>query len=250
MKFTKSLIVLGYSLVFHFITPAIAQNSPNAQELLAKAEAIRNPVDTYKVTVNLVDMDGGKQKDTRVYESLIKDGNKTRVNFVSPAIEQGKRVLMIDNDMWFFTPKTAKPQRIAPSQKVMGNAMYGDIAKLSFTNNYNASYLRADTYEGKKAHVLSLEAISGKPVTYERIEYWIATDSTRPLKAIYSTKSGKVLRHAYFEKYSNVMGQERPTQLRIESVIEKDRVSILTYSDQEKVQVPDRLFDKEALSRE
>jgi outer membrane lipoprotein-sorting protein len=227
-----------------------AGSKPDAQALLDKAESIRNPSDTYKVTVSLVDLKGGKETDKRVYESLIKEGNKTRVNFVSPTTEQGKRLLMIDNDMWFFAPKTAKPIRIAPRQRITGNAVYGDIAKLSCSKNYIATYLREEKVEKQKLHVLALDAIEGRPVTYEKVEYYIDAANNRPVKAIYSTKSGKAMRIGYFENYVKSLGEERPSRLRIESLIEKDRISTLDFENQEKVEVPDRLFDKDSLSRE
>jgi outer membrane lipoprotein-sorting protein len=227
-----------------------ASPNPDAQVLLDKAEAIRNPSDTYKVTVSLIDLKGGKETDKRTYDSLIKDGNKTRVNFVSPTTEQGKRLLMIDNDMWFFAPKTAKPIRIAPRQRITGNAVYGDIAKLSFSKNYTATYLREEKIGKQKAHVLALNAIEGRPITYEKVEYYIDATNNRPIKAIYSTKSGKAMRIGYFENYVKSLGEDRPSRLRIESLIEKDRVSTLDFENQEKVEVPDRLFDKDSLSRE
>ncbi len=229
---------------------AIDPAKVDAKAVLEKAEAIRNPIDTYKVGVKLADIKEGKETDVRTYESIIKEGGKTRVNFIAPATEEGKRVLMIENDMWFFAPTTAKPIRIAPRQKIAGNAVYGDIAKLSFTNNYTTKVNRIEKVEGKDVIVLDLDSIEGKPVTYEKVEYWIEASSNKPLKAVYATRAGKQMRIGHFEKYEAVMGEQRPTQLRIESMIEKDRVSILSFSNQEKVNVPDQLFDKESLKSE
>jgi len=230
--------------------PALDASKIDAKSVLEKAETIRNPVDTYKVGVKLADLKEGKETDVRTYESIIKEGGKTRVNFIAPATEEGKRVLMIENDMWFFAPTTAKPIRIAPRQKIAGNAVYGDIAKLSFTNNYTTKVNRIEKVDGKDVIVLDLDAIEGKPVTYEKVEYWIEAGTNKPLKAIYATRAGKQMRIGHFEKYEAVMGEQRPTQLRIESMIEKDRVSVLTFSNQEKVNVPDQLFDKESLKSE
>ncbi len=218
-------------------------------KLLHEAEFIRNPQDDYQVHVLLVDEKNNK-KEEHTYETLVKGRHKSLVRFLTPIADKGTKALMVDEQMWIYVPSTSKPIRIAPRQKVMGNAAYGDIVRLSFEGNYTAKFVREDKFKDKKAIVLDLIAIEDKPVTYDRVEYWIEADTHRPLKALYQTTSGKTLREGFFDKFANVLGVQRPTRLVLQDFLQKDHVTNLVFSEAKKTSLPDLLFDKENFARD
>jgi len=242
-------MLIALSLIFLFAKPAISANAPDADRLLKDAEFIRNPQDDYQVKVNLVDTKNGK-KEEHTYETLVKGRHKSLVRFLTPIVDVGTKALMIDDQMWIYVPSTSKPIRIAARQKVMGNAAYGDIVRLSFEGNYKAKIVRNDTYNGKKAVVLDLTAIDGMPVTYDRVEYWVDANSHRPLKTLYQTMSGKTLREGYFEDFANVLGVQRPTHFILTDFLQKDHVTHLVFADAKKASLPDLLFDKQNFGRD
>lgn len=222
---------------------------PTAEDLLKAAEFIRNPQTDYRVIVGLKDEKGGK-KDIRTYQSEIKGRDKALIRFLSPKVDEGTKVLMVEQEMWIYLPSTAKPVRISPSQKLSGNAAYGDVARLNFTGNYRAKLKGKQDYHGKPAYVLDLQAIEGRPVTYDRIEYWIDVASKRPLKALYSTSAGKILREGYFERFAPVLGVERPTLFRLVDHIEPDHVTTLVFKNTQKASLPEIAFERQNLSRD
>jgi hypothetical protein len=249
--------LLLLSIALSVSTPTLAQKKPaktgskgvNALKILQAAEKIRNPQDDYQVDVLLIDQNGDK-KDERGYQSSIKGRNKALVKFTSPPTEKGKRVLMVDADMWVHMPTTSKPIRISPKQRIAGNAAYGDIVRLNFTDNYTATYVRSDKIDDQEAHVLNLTAIPGKQVTYDRIEYWIAKSNSRPLRTYYQTVKGKVLYEGFFDKYENIFGVQRPTEFKIVDYLVKNHVTILQFKNTQKKQFPDLIFLKQNIGRE
>jgi hypothetical protein len=225
------------------------KNKINANDLVRKAEEIRNPQKDYKSSIKLIDNKKGKL-DERTYETMIKGRDKALIKFLTPQSEKGTKVLMVDADMWVYVPSTAKPIRISPRQRIAGNAAYGDVARLNFTENYEATYVRDDKLNGKVARVLDLKAIEGKLVTYDHVEYWIEKKTNKPLKAVYMTDSGKVIREAEFKTFKKVLGIDRPTEMFLTDKLTKNHTTKIIFEDSTEIDVPDLLFQKQNLNRD
>jgi len=232
------------------LTPVTqAAPRPDADALLKAAEYIRSPQEDYRTNIQLSDAKNGAN-EVHTYEGLIKGHDKALVRFLSPPGDRGTKVLLVDNDMWVYLPTTAKPIRISPRQRLTGNAAYGDIVRLNFIGNYTAKFAREDNFKGRKAEVLELTAIEGKPVTYDRVEYWVDAKTKSPLKALYESSAGKVLREGYFDKFASVMGVKRPTRMTLVDHLEPHHTTILVFSGAKKANLPDLLFEKENFARD
>jgi hypothetical protein len=242
----KKTILIPIALFFSAQSSIAA---PNAVKILEAAEYIRNPQKDYRMKVLLKDSQAGKQ-DVRSYECLIKGRNKAIVRFLTPAVDRGTKLLMVDNQMHVSTAAAAKPIRISPRQKLAGNAAYGDVVRLNFIENYSAKWLRKDKYEGREVDVLELHAIEGRPVTYDRLEYWVEAKTSRPVRAFFQTASGRTMRESYFEDFKTVMGVQRPTKMRIVDHLQKSHVTLLYFQDTRAAELPDLLFDKQNFARD
>ena len=245
LKTTLFILILAPTLAF----PAMAES---AEKILEAAENIRHPNADYRVTVILESsqIKSGKTKtNVKEFETLIKGKDKALVKYTKPVSDLGKQVLMVESDMWIFMPRSAKPIRVSPKQKVSGNAAYGDIARLNFVGNYTPKLIKTEKFEGQNAHFLSLTAIPGKAVTYSQIEYIVNAISNKPLKAIYKTKAGKPLREGYFEDYLNVFGVSRPTSMRMLDLIRKGNTTVIKFVNATKTKLPNLLFKKQNMGR-
>jgi hypothetical protein len=225
-----------------------AYSAIDANKILQAAELIRNPQEDYEVNVVLDDLKNNK-KESHTYQTLVKGREKSLVRFLTPVEDKGTKVLMVEDQMWVFVPSAAKPIRIAPRQRLTGNAAYGDIVRLSFVDNYTATWLRNDTDNKKKVVILQLDAIPGRPVTYDKIEYWVEANTNRPIKAFYQTSSGKTLREGYFEKFEDLFGLNRPTRFVLVDHLQKDHVTTIDFVNPKKTNLPNLLFEKQNFGR-
>jgi len=222
---------------------------PSAETLLKAAEYIRNPQQDYQMTVLLKDRKAA-QSDSRKYSCLIKGRDRAIIKFLEPAVDRGTKVLMVENQMYVSTPAAAKPVRISPRQRIAGNAAYGDVVRLNFIDNYSAKLLRSEKHEGREAYVLELNAKDDRPVTYDRVVYWVDKANQRPLKALYQTASGKTIREATFGGYRRVLGAERPTEFVLTDHLERNHVTTLKFEGTRAASLPDLLFDKQNFARD
>jgi outer membrane lipoprotein-sorting protein len=220
----------------------------DASLILKQAEYIRNPTGDYKTSVVLVDEEAGK-KQKSTYEVLLRGSDRALVRFLTPEVDRGTKVLMVDSDMWVFVPSAAKPLRVPARQKLTGNASYGDITRLSFVENYQPKLIKQENFGKSLAYVLELTPIEGRAVTYDKIDYWIDAKSRRPLKTAYKTSSGKILKEGSFDKYQNVFGVQRPTEFIIKDYFKKNHVTRIFFLNPKKAKLTEAMFEKQNIDR-
>jgi hypothetical protein len=176
--------------------PALAQD---VTALLKAADRYRMSSDNMQVETQITasNADGSAAKERR-YTVYVQARHQSLVLMQSPA-EKGQKVLMLGDDFWLLMPSSQRPLRITPMQKLLGDASTGDIATMSWADDY------AGTVAGEEAcgepqqpclH-LSLQA-ARKGVTYQRIELWLGKARREPVKADLYVQSDKLAKQARF----------------------------------------------------
>jgi len=115
---------------------AAAHAADDVATLLKDADRYRTGQDNLQVEtqVTVFNRDGSPDKERR-YTVFAQAGHKSLVLMRSPA-EQGQKVLMLGDDFWLLMPGSQRPMRITPMQKLLGDASTGDIATLSWAEDY------------------------------------------------------------------------------------------------------------------
>jgi len=146
--------------------------------------------------------DGSPDKDRR-YTVFTQAQHKSLVLMRSPA-EAGQKVLMLGDDFWLLLPGIQRPLRITPSQKLLGDASTGDIATLSWADDYAGTLGGEEKCDAVQANGapqpclrLSLKA-QRKGLSYQRIELWIGKARHEPLRAELYVQSDKLAKLARF----------------------------------------------------
>ena len=175
---------------------AFAQDVPT---LLKAADKYRMASENMQVDtqITVVNTDGTADKERR-YTVFAQARHQSLVLMQSPA-EKGQKVLMLGDDFWLLMPGSQRPLRITPMQKLLGDASTGDIATMSWADDY-AGTLAGEERCGEPAQAclhLSLAA-NRKGVTYQRIELWIGKARSEPVKADLYVQSDKLAKQARF----------------------------------------------------
>jgi len=177
--------------------------------LLKAADKYRMSSDNMQVEtqISVFNADGTPDKERRYtvfaqqkHQSLVEGGNQHQslVLMQSPA-EKGQKVLMLGDDFWLLMPGSQRPLRITPMQKLLGDASTGDIATMSWAEDYAGTVTGEDRCgEPEQACLhLSLSA-ARKGVTYQRIELWLGKAKHEPVKADLYVQSDKLAKQARF----------------------------------------------------
>ncbi len=180
---------------------ALLAQAQDVAPLLKAADRFRMSSDNLQVEtlISVFNADGTPDKERR-YTVFAQAGHQSLVLMQSPA-EKGQKVLMLGDDFWLLMPGSQRPLRITPMQKLLGDASTGDVATLSWADDYSATLVGeercAEDGTGPVCLHLSLNA-SRKGVTYQRIELWIGKAHHEPVRADLYVQSDKQAKQARF----------------------------------------------------
>ena len=175
-----------------------ARATPDVPALLLKADSYRggNAALQVETEVTTLKRDGSTDKERR-YTVFTQSQHRSLVLMRSPA-EAGQKVLMLGDDFWLLLPGSARALRITPSQKLLGDASTGDIATLSWADDYTGTLVGdASCADQRPCLHLSLQA-ARKGLSYQRIELWLGRQHHEPLAADLYVQSDKLAKRAVF----------------------------------------------------
>jgi Outer membrane lipoprotein-sorting protein len=191
---TAPLFVVAAALAL-----AAAAQAEDVSVLLKAADKYRMSSENMQIEtqISVFKADGTPDKERR-YLVFAQVRHQSLVLMQSPA-EKGQKMLMLGDDYWLLMPGSQRPLRITPMQKLLGDASTGDIATLSWAEDYTGSVAGEEPC-GEPAQPclhLSLQA-SRKGVTYQRIELWIGKARHEPVRADLYVQSEKLAKRARF----------------------------------------------------
>lgn len=252
------LALRAAALWLWFALAAVAHAAPDPQTILAASDAVRNPARPFAVTVTLLEYRGGKQTDSStltVYSKADNTGGqyRTLIRIVAPQRDANKLMLKNGNDLWFFDPASQASIRLSPQQRLLGQASNGDVVTVNLAKDYKAELLgEEELADGervmRRAYRLGLAAAS-PDVTYHRVEMWVDTTSSRPIRARFYAESGHLLKTAFYRKFQPQLGRERPTEVVIIDGLDPAWVTVMRYSDFAWQAAPDAWFQRDYLPR-
>lgn len=229
-----------------------------AQEIVAKTDEVRNPKRPFHNITTLTAYVSGVERDQTtldVYSKVdpVTGQFRNLVQYVAPARDAGKRVLLGGGALWFYDPASKTSVRISPQQQLVGQAAIGDVLTVNLALDYTANITGTESIEDA-AHAkrdcwhLELKAADNL-ATYSRVEYWVEQGSYMPVKGKFYSDSGRLLKIVYYRGYTEELGHLRPTQAVIIDAVDTSLATIATSSDYRYLDIPDLWFQRDYLPR-
>ncbi len=235
-----------------------ALGAPSASAILLAADEVRNPPKPFSVVLTLIEYRSSKQTDSNtlvVYSKADSQSGQFRslIRFSAPPRDANKLMLKSGNDLWFFDPSSQASIRLSPQQRLLGQAANGDVVTANLSLDYQAELLgEEDLADGERiprhSYRLALTA-SSADVTYDHVEMWVDTTSSRPIKARFYAESGRLLKTAYYRKFASHLGRERPTEVVIIDGLDPGWVTVMRYSEFAWRDIPDAWLQRDYLPR-
>ncbi len=227
-------------------TGVAAAEDSTIKEMLKHADQARGNLEGIVWSIMITTNENGS-KESRGMTVKVK-GNNTLARFTSPTNMNDRMVLMKDRNMWFIRSGLNKPVSLSPRQKLLGDAANGDIASTNYVQDYEAKLVGEETFQGEACVVLDLKA-KNKNVTYDRIKYWISKSRQVGMKAEFYTLSGMLFKTAEFRYDNKVNDAPFVSELLIRDAIQKNRETVMKYSNVRIERIPDSMFNLTVLVR-
>lgn len=214
-------------------------------EILEKLDSYRIMYDEFSLRVSITSYRNDKIRETAVFNVYIKGKNRSLV-IAQKYRTKDMKMLYSDENLWVQLPGARRPVRITPTQRLMGEASNGDVAQLSFINDYGLEVTGNEEAEGVRCKKLKLTA-KRPSATYNKIILYARENDYLPVKAEYYLISGKHFKTAYFEKYFIVNGKKTLQKMTIHDVIKKGCKTTFEYFDIKENKLPAKYFNKNYL---
>ncbi|NDY90226.1 outer membrane lipoprotein-sorting protein [Ideonella livida] len=235
------------------VAAPIAQAAPDATTLVRHADDYRTGQTHLQVEtrVTTVGRDGQADKE-RLYTVFVTDQRRALVLMKSPA-DAGQKVLMLADDFWLLMPGSQRPMRITASQKLLGDASTGDIATMSWSEDYAATLVGEETClpdaeagaNPRRCLHLSLQA-NRKGVSYARIELWVGLQRHEPVRADLYVHSDKLAKQA---RFTLDKAGKQVEEMQLQDQLSHHKLTRIQYLARHARQVPDTWLNPMFLAR-
>jgi hypothetical protein len=235
------------------VFPGIAAADPKGEEIVKQADLVRGPAQPFTLKMNVTDYKGTEKKgQTGVFVNIF-DATRSLIEVMFPKKDAGRKILRAGENMWIHIPSSKRAIRITPQQRLLGQASNGDVLGTNYGGDYTAKFLNEEEIErhgGTRARCNKLELIKKtNAATYDRILYWVEVGTNFPTKAEFYTRTGKLIKIAYFTDYKDALGAKRPVRTILVNALEKNSYTVVDVVEYGSSSLPESAYNENQLSR-
>lgn len=244
----KNLLLIAL-ILFLFVVRCLAIEGP---DVLKKVDE-RRLIENLSFEMEITSMDGDKQIDRYTIAGFVKSDlttNKALVYFVQPSAVKDRKMLMEGNYIWVLFPRTKNAIRLSPMQVLLGEASNGDVARTSFSTDYDVVSVTTEKRASQMCYRLNLKTKeSAQGSTYGQIDLWVDKQTYLPLYADFYTDSGKLMKKVDYSDYKDYGGKTYASRLDIHDALNPTKHTVMIYHRVGTKKLPDRYFSKAYLDK-
>lgn len=197
---------------------------------------------------------GRRSSRTIESKSWVAGEERSFTEYLSPAREKGTKMLMLEDNLWIYSPSTDRIIQISGhmlKQSLMGSDLsYEDMMEdPKLRNHYNAEITGEETIDERSCWVLELIA-NTKEVAYYKRKMWVDKQRSIPLREELYAKSGKLLKKTDLKDVVNIKGRWFPKKIIFKDMLKKgDGTEFIIESIEFNVDIPEYTFSKAVLRK-
>lgn len=168
-----------------------------------------------EMNINIIDIKSEKVTKTLLANVKFKKDKGTLIEFLEPAREKNKRILMVKDNMWMFVPGISRPIRLSGKDSFMGTSFSNrDLMDYDMNNDYKSKII--ETTDEK--YRLELKA-TNKNVTYPKVIMDVEKERLLPVYQELYTVSENLIKTIDYSDIKDLGGKLRPSVMVIKDVL-------------------------------
>ena len=241
---------ITYLSIILMITSSVY--AQNADQIIDKVDA--NMSSKNRIIESEMTIHGKRNSRTITSRSFSVGDKKSFTEYLSPAREQGTKMLKLENQLWIYSPSTDRIIQISGHmlrQSLMGSDLsYEDMMDdRKLTDIYDAIVVGEESIDDRNTYVLILKA-KVSDAAYDSRKIWIDTERYVPLKEDLFAKSGQLLKRTTLSGIVKIQGRWFPTKMIYKDMLKQGngtefKITSIKF-DQE---IEDYIFTKAALKQ-
>jgi outer membrane lipoprotein-sorting protein len=228
------------------------QGQPDAEDILKKIE--KNMSSDNRIFESVMTIHGTRNSRTISSKTYSVGDEKSFTEYLSPAREQGTKMLKLENQLWIYSPSTDRTIQISGHmlrQSVMGSDLsYEDMMDdRRLTDVYAAKVSGDEVIDGRQTYILDLTAKVTDAAYYSR-KMWIDIERLVPLKEELFAKSGQLLKRTTLSDIRLIEGRWFPSTVVYKDMLKQGggtefKITSIKFNQK----IPDYIFTKAALKQ-
>jgi outer membrane lipoprotein-sorting protein len=234
------------SLVF-LATGLTAQNADDILKRVEKNLSSDNRIFESSMTIH-----GVRSSRTITSRTYAVGDKQAFTEYLSPAREQGTKMLKLENQLWIYSPSTDRVIQISGHmlrQSVMGSDLsYEDMMDdRKITEVYDAKVEGEEIIDGNRTWILELTAKVPDVAYYSR-KMWVDSEKYVPLKEELYARSGQLLKRTTLSEVVSLEGRWFPLKVIYKDMLKQgEGTEFMITSVKFNQQIPDYIFTKASL---
>ena len=231
---------------------SIGTSAQSAEEILEKVD--QNMSSENRIFESSMTIHGKRNSRTITSRTYAVGDTKSFTEYLSPAREEGTKMLKLEDQLWIYSPSTDRTIQISGHmlrQSVMGSDLsYEDMMEdRKMTELYEASVEGSDEIDGRPVWVLDLQA-KVEDIAYASRKVWIDKERFIPLKEELYAKSGQLLKRSEMSDVKRIENRWFPTTIVYKDMMKQGDGTEFTMTNiRFNQEIEEYLFTKAALKQ-
>jgi outer membrane lipoprotein-sorting protein len=176
---------------------AFSLNAMTADEILDSMEANQEPQSSRMEVTQVVYPASGSERTSKLLSYSKDKGDRGLMEYVTPARIKGMKILMLNDgdDIWLFSPRTARVRKIASHQKNQSvnnsDFSYEDLSGSDNRDEYDSKVDGTEKVAGAECYKITMTAKGGSDESYSKIVYWVDKEKFLPMQAHFYDEDGE-----------------------------------------------------------
>jgi outer membrane lipoprotein-sorting protein len=242
-KIIYAVVMLSISLSL------VAQDAKEILETVDKNISSKNRIFESDMVIH------GRRSSRTVTSRTYSEGDiQSFTEYLSPAREQGTKMLKQEDKLWIYSPSTDRIIQISGHmlrQSVMGSDLSDEdmMDDRKLTDIYDATLAGHEEIDGRDTYVLDLVA-NVDDVAYHAQKMWVDSERFVPLKQEMFAKSGQLLKRTELSDVQKVQGRWFPMTMVYKDMLKDGKgTEFRMTSAQFDQDIPEYIFTKAALKQ-
>jgi len=248
--------ILQIALFFILSATAYNAHSEQVNDEISSVESnsasqLMRIIDSYRglnsdgFSFDITNVSYKENRDSRTNQlSVDVKQDNSLVKFQSPARQQGRILLKKNSDMWLYIPGTRKVIRISPAQRLLGETSNADVTGSNFSRDYSGIIIPQDNPE----HIQLVLSAKENNMSYQKVIFWLQNQAPfKPIKSEYYARSGKLLKTAQYKAFKEFNGELKVHKMLLSDPLISGSYTWMLFDNYRSSELPDALFNKEAI---
>jgi Outer membrane lipoprotein-sorting protein len=223
-----------------------AQSAEEIRSWLADVDHARNAFGEAVITARATELTNGERTGGADFEIYTKGQDRGLIIFRGGK-NDGRKILNVGEKMWLIVPGASRALPITPNQRLLGGASVGDVARVEFSKEFDATPRpEAEKVGSRTCRVLDLAAKSPS-APYPRVVLWFDPKERVPCRLRFSLPSGKESKDVTFLKFRRVSGRAIVSEMGVRDLLANrpGTMTVLEYLDYRTAKLDPKLFTPE-----